>query len=437
MARLRMTNFSCLKSVDISLAGMTILIGPQASGKSVVSKTLYFCYDMIAQSRICSEELLSFEDFLKSCDTRFKEWFPQTAWGTGKFAIEFNAGPITVSIKRKRNRSGPSENITIEVSEYFKAHYEKLRGLYRAMNAHFVSDDETGSSFPRRWEAGRKIDIEARLTLERDLGEAYYDNQLFVPAGRSFFTSIGRAVAAFEHGGILDPLTVAFGKRFSGLREYARSGVKYRSNVRDPQGEGARKKVMIELFGGQIRHEREKDYVEAADGRKVPFSILSSGQQELLPLWMSLEGFSANEDIKRDNSVSSLIYIEEPEAHLFPTAQGALVEYLSSLVANPRLNRSMLITTHSPYVLSKINNLIASGLVASEGGKTTHAKLSEILPRSSWLRPGSVSAYAIVGREVVPIIDEDGLVDGSYLDQFSSHISEEFYSILDVGAQEE
>jgi predicted ATPase len=79
---------------------------------------------------------------------------------------------------------------------------------------------------------------------------------------------------------------------------------------------------MQQFFGGSIKFEREQEYVETADGRKLPFSILSSGQQELLPLWMAIEYFVS------DLTERNLVFIEEPEAHLFPSAQALLTRCL-------------------------------------------------------------------------------------------------------------
>ena len=42
MAELLIENFSCIDEAKINLARVTILIGPQASGKSVISKLVYF-----------------------------------------------------------------------------------------------------------------------------------------------------------------------------------------------------------------------------------------------------------------------------------------------------------------------------------------------------------------------------------------------------------
>jgi predicted ATPase len=49
MADLYIQNFSCIDDAHLRLTRMTVLIGPQASGKSVISKLMYFFYDILSR----------------------------------------------------------------------------------------------------------------------------------------------------------------------------------------------------------------------------------------------------------------------------------------------------------------------------------------------------------------------------------------------------
>jgi predicted ATP-binding protein involved in virulence len=206
------------------------------------------------------------------------------------------------------------------------------------------------------------------------LGKDYVDIQTFVPAGRSFFTSIGKAVAAFEQGGLLDPVTVTFCRIFARMRErwVSRYRALYNVTRHNRFYVSKRNSLMQQFFGGEIRIDRDRENIESLDGRKISFSLLSSGQQELLPLWMALDF------VVRSDESRQLIYIEEPEAHLFPSAQDTLVEYLASVsTANRRLR--LVITTHSPYVLAKINNLLKAGRLAQRASKEKRDKINNVI----------------------------------------------------------
>ncbi|MCG6171626.1 AAA family ATPase, partial [Anoxybacillus sp. LAT_11] len=74
---------------------------------------------------------------------------------------------------------------------------------------------------------------------------------------------------------------------------------------------------------------------------KLKFS--SSGQQEVV--WILLLIFTVILERRR-----VFMVIEEPEAHLYPSAQKEMVA-LFALLLNATDN-TLVITTHSPYILS-------------------------------------------------------------------------------------
>jgi hypothetical protein len=97
--------------------------------------------------------------------------------------------------------------------------------------------------------------------------------------------------------------------------------------------------------------------------RKISPLVLSSGQQELLYLLL-LIGHSANIGFKFGRRIS--IFIEEQSAHLFPLEQKEAIEFIVKIFRElmediTRLNR-FFITTHSPYILNVINNMLDSSL---------------------------------------------------------------------------
>ena len=77
--------------------------------------------------------------------------------------------------------------------------------------------------------------------------------------------------------------------------------------------------------------------------------------------------------------------IEEPEQNLFPLAQKELVEFLVRGTNNR--NGSLLLTTHSPYVLSVLNNLIFAGEHSRKKG------IDELISREIQIRYNEINAY--------------------------------------------
>lgn len=420
MTTLRIKDFSCVDEAELHLSQLTVLIGPQASGKSVITKLVYFFYDILSRQFRALEDEESLESFRTASSNEFKKWFPPSAWGPKKFEISFSATPFFVKITRSgaKKKNMDSENIRIVFSPWFEKQYANtLRSTQELHNSAPETRTRNLVGLQDFW----RIRSAAVKNIEQDLGKNYVSWQLFVPAGRSFFTSVGKAIAAFEYSGMLDPLTVQFGRFFATIRDHRR-GLVYSTHRPSESTQRNRNEMMKKLFGGNITFKSQQEYVESEDGRKIPFSSLSSGQQELLPLWLSLE-------FAQEAEQKNIIYIEEPEAHLFPAAQSQIVEFLASVVSES--GPKMVITTHSPYVLTQINILLKAGILAEElPGLST--QINSVINRRSWLKRSSTVAYAIVGKRLIRITDEEGLLDGEYLDEVSGHLAREFSSLLEI-----
>jgi predicted ATPase len=124
-----------------------------------------------------------------------------------------------------------------------------------------------------------------------------------------------------------------------------------------------------------------------------------------------------------------LVYIEEPEAHLFPSAQSLLMEFLIGSVTSGQNPRSLIITTHSPYIMGKINVFLKAGHLSRR--KKRNQDINQIVPRECWLSDNQLSAFAINDGQLIDIMDrEDHLIDGRYLDQISEDISRDFSKLL-------
>lgn len=432
MPSIAITDFACLKNAVFELAPVNIIIGPQGSGKSVTTKLFYFFSDIPHIAMQFAERGDSIEDLKKSLTKQFNLWFPPSAWGVGRFNINYTAGDLTVRVLRRRSNNRLSEEVSIKFSEYFVNFYD---GIKRSFN----QDIDEGLSGVSPIDAAidrtyryKEIATE-RLALE--LGDNFIAQQTFIPAGRAFFTSIGRLVAGFEQAGSLDPVTIKFARLFASIRD--RAGRRYLSKRRFPEFESRRQNFMEKLFGGELKYEDDLEFVETIDGRKIPFTALSSGQQELLPMWSLIDYFSetdyiryAHSHTRSKNLFRELVYIEEPEAHLFPSAQSMLMEFLIGSIASSRNKRSLIITTHSPYIMSKINVFLKAGQLARR--KKRNEKINEIVPRECWLNETQLSALSIEDGELRNLIDEDGLVDARYLDSVSEDISREFSGLLAI-----
>lgn len=418
MIKVAVSNFSCIESADFELGPITVLIGPQASGKSILCKLSYFFIDILQQQARLISDGVTFDSYKNFIKERFHEWFPLSAWGDALFVIEFKAGNCEIRLSRTSYRSVPSDNFRLWTSESLKSHYAGLlRIKSNSSKQSKISDDDFD------FELMMTVHDAARKDLSKLLGDDFISGQLFVPAGRSFFTSIGKAVSAFEHGRILDPLILSFGRIYAQLRDNSI----HVYGKKSPHLKSVATKLN-DIFGGEFKTKGSEEFVLSNDGRRIPLSALSSGQQELLPLIAVLPRLLA----VRGDGARMLTYIEEPEAHLFPGAQSRLIEALGSIVNYSEGSLNMVLTTHSPYVLSKFNNLIKAGQLAASVGTKKKEEIDKIIPKNCQMPKDQVRAYAIVDRKLVDIIDSDGLIAADYLDEVSGDISNEFSNLLGI-----
>ena len=420
MRKLEVKSFSCIDHALLEIRDLTVIIGPQASGKSVLCKLFYFFNSTIDGMTQWVTELDGLHDISARFLEEFCEWFQPQTWGPRAFSITYSSGPFEITLSRGRSKShSPKAKVR------FSPEIENLILVAQATHAKALAqaEDDSEKNFDITWKTFSLI----RRAVEKTLGPHAPEDQLYIPAGRSFFTSVGKIVTAFEDRSLLDPVVTRFGRLVTALREDV--GL-------DKMTQNPMLKTIEDLIDGRIVHDRGRQWLSTPDGRNIPFSALSSGQQELLPL---LYGLRYSMLYSRGRDRGHLLYVEEPEAHLFPTAQTALVEMFAQMTSRVKSKNNenttrIILTTHSPYVLAKINNLIKAGSLSAKLSAEKRRDLERVIPSSAWIQPGRAAAYAIHQRKLISITDEFGLIDGDYIDSASAETGEEFDRMLDMEA---
>ncbi|MDX1940137.1 MAG: AAA family ATPase, partial [Saprospiraceae bacterium] len=138
-------------------------------------------------------------------------------------------------------------------------------------------------------------------------------------------------------------------------------------------------------------------------------------------------------NIGTDNLSRNYI-IEEPELNLYPTNQKALINFLVKNCMTD--NNHLLLTTHSPYILSSLDNLIQAGNVIKK-----HPELKEdvekIIPAKYHLNYEDVKVYFVADGTARLIMDEElQSIDVSELDVVSESLDSEFEKLLDLKYQD-
>jgi hypothetical protein len=146
----------------------------------------------------------------------------------------------------------------------------------------------------------------------------------------------------------------------------------------------------------------------------VEMPITSSVVKELSPLALYLYYFASSNE---------LIVIDEPEMNLHPKAQAKIAEFLGMLV-NAGIN--IIITTHSPYIIDHIMNLIKAYDNENKEELTSKFYLKNA---DAFISKDKVAAYLFGNNEVKSIIDKDGFIDWHTFSKESETISNLYFEI--------
>ncbi|MGN1120201.1 MAG: AAA family ATPase, partial [Oscillospiraceae bacterium] len=158
--------------------------------------------------------------------------------------------------------------------------------------------------------------------------------------------------------------------------------------------------------------------------RFVKINYTSSGQQETVWLFNILFHILVTK-------TKSFIILEEPEAHLYPDAQKIVSEVLA-LMSNRECE--LLITTHSPYILGAVNNLIYANAIVNDANRN---HVNELVDEK--LRIKEHNAYFVDNGTIQSCLEDspEKLIMNEVIDGASSEINQLYDKLFDISNEEE
>ena len=174
-----------------------------------------------------------------------------------------------------------------------------------------------------------------------------------------------------------------------------------------------------------IRKIMKADYTSESDGEKIYFDekhwvklmYSSSGQQEAL--WILLICY-----LQILEKRSTFMIVEEPEAHLFPDAQQEIIKLLSLMVNTTSSN--ILLTTHSPYILTSSNILLFASSIKKESVDT-------LIDRQFRICGDFFAADRVENGKLKSIFDvESQMIDIDYIDRISGGTNEVLDKLIEM-----
>jgi len=415
-----------LETAPIKTAPITVFIGEQATGKSIVAKLLFFFRNLGANPPVLEHD--SEEEGRKWCQQEFATLFPPEDWGVGSFEIRYECNGQSVQISRPARSAEISSNVVeIEWSRFYSGAWEKWSPSLTEVKSVFARGDVGGFTIRRL-----RLREEVRKDVEDVLGAESAFEQIFVPAGRGFFAQVSENIftmLASNQGDLsksFDPFLLRFGPWLQNFKKNFTSLGFFDSRATSYGQFPSVRKYVDNILKAEYVREDDQDILVHPDGRRVELRLAASGQQESLPLLLTLGRVLAGGHDPGRN-----VYFEEPEAHLFPNSQRQIVELLAGAFKLRRDKVRFVITTHSPYILSVLGNLLQAGQRYDGATPEVAAKLKKIVPQVFALRPGDVAVYSLGDGKARLIIDpETKLIEADIIDKVSMDIDEQFHRLL-------
>ncbi|WP_199247515.1 AAA family ATPase [[Phormidium] sp. ETS-05] len=443
--KLTLKQFGPISDIQLDVKDIMIFIGSQASGKSTISKAVFFFKslrdDLTGHLYQCYTQKqfdTSVANFAKRAKQKFIKMYGSVLqFPEMELKYEYGRG-MEVTVRPSEDNRYTTIEFNLEFRQKFRELMEKAERL----------NDELQQR-PLRFSSSREITaIKAKESaffeeLTFEVNQLFNDNRdiLFLPAGRSLITTLSQqrynidmgddwgSDSDWEADGLikLDHLMQNFINRIDEAKRILLNqeiGYLIQSRIHaNPEIEitvRLAQKLVESILKGSYRYQNGTDWIDFGDGKSTLINFASSGQQEvvwILQLIMLL--------ILERRPV--FLVIEEPEAHLFPVAQKQIID-LIALLANQGENQIFL-TTHSPYILSSFNNL----LYAQNLGMTKPESVSQVVERSLWIDADRLDAYILEQGQAVSIVDREmRLMESAKIDEASDVIIDTFNQLFEL-----
>lgn len=383
MASLHIKNFGpIVDSIKIELTPLMVLIGRQSAGKSTFMKVLCFCRWVEKKIMVSTDDMVNqythynrFVKELKQFHRLNDEFFQEST------ELIFDG-----------------DNISIE---------------YRGVNGN------------------------AKIVRKKSFAEKRFNTKLsYIPAERNLISAIQNVDKTYK--------ATEKDVLFNFIYEWDEAKAPYTSEH----------PFKLAATGGfSYMNKSSADVLLREDGTETPAFYASSGMQSVMPMDVmtnyitnrvgknaSLSMHERNEICKTDNGhsyrrleyQSAQLFIEEPEQNLYPESQKlvvlSLVRSLKKALENGSEQSMIVVTTHSPYVMSVVNVLLVAAIVKEKGLEQTVVADDCILPSKS------ISGYYIDEKGLFQNImaNEIPMLSGNDLDGVSDWVDESISKLNEI-----
>lgn len=395
--RLVIKNFGPIESVDLDLGKMTILIGEQATGKSTVAKILAICryFSYIVNFEIDNSKHQEFNlnnQFYKGIQSWNLESYLKE---NTEITYENKIYKVDVIVKSKVIQEDFFEKIYYNTYSKITSTSKDFEDLLQEIEI-LKREEISNSELPFQkiifsyWSPNENF---FRLNVKKVM-----DNPIYIPIERTL-------------------QSISFNKDLLISEAVQEELRKINRIIR-----GFNNEINIEPLSIKFRNDHGLSYVKKTNDRSYfQLSSGASGFQSTIPNYLTVKYYSEFEKRART------FIIEEPEINLFPKAQKKLMGFFAESMNQN--NHQFLLPTHSPYILSSLNNLMYAYKVANEFNAKVEVK--KIIDEKYWVNPNDVEVYFLENGNAKSLIDKkEGLINIDELDSVSEIINKEFDELL-------
>jgi len=410
-------NFLIIRNADFEIKRINVIIGPQANGKSVIAKLTYYFKSI---SEIFLESIRT-NDSKRELDnkllSRFEERFPRYTWEGTAFSIKYEVDGLDFHITGSKTSKGKTSISIKYCSALLKLYNNKKRQYQNKLTEQKAAAHNNKRDYNNSFHIFFEEIVEPCLDGEY---HRFFSTSVFIPASRSFFANLQKNIFTFLASNLdIDPFLKDFGRLYESSKRWYNDDM-----IRDNRKLSEKiDKSLQAIVDGDYEYNDEQDWI-VSRGKKVNLANASSGQQESLPMLLVLCVYPFLRERERGN----MFFIEEPEAHLFPTSQGYIISILSLLYKH--LGTNFFITSHSPYVLSALNNFIMAADAVAKN-HITDEQFTDINGSGVPIKFDDISAYTITDGITNSIMDaEYRMIGGHLLDNISEHFESVMHTLL-------
>ncbi|XXX72815.1 ATP-binding protein [Sorangium sp. So ce134] len=459
--RVTFSNLGTIKKTELDLRPLTVIIGPNNSNKTYVAYSLYGLWQAQREGirDIDFDELAS----LKSSAT-------ESSFVIGAGLIQRMNGHLQkVAASFRDNLSGFFQDSSGKLFSRSRIEAEITQieldaAIEKAIALSDLDVSKRGELIvigvpPRKGRKGKpdhdgdtsEAGFYADVTLSNAIA-FLFQQPLLLPAERNAFIMTYRMLQNRRYNVLRDAQRSLLGKRRVSKRQL--DLLREQGDIRYPKPVEDFLDFLtdIELSGGEDHGDLAAkapfralaaDIEESIQNRnKIRFQRTALGGREIridVKKGLSIDLYNASSSIKQLTPLllylryrarpNDFLIIDEPEMNLHPESQAKLLEILGILV---NLGVHVLLTTHSPYFMSHLNNLAAGDTSDPEILKRQAASLYLGDPRA-FVPMDKVSAYEMRDNELRSLKDEDYGIRWDTLSDVSSALQQKYFEISETG----